>query len=289
MASKHALPIVAEEGFKNAAAYDVHRPSYPPEAVDAFLSALKVANYPESKIVEVASGTGKFTELLARRPERFLVKAVEPHDGMRGKLVKKDLPGVEVLAGKAEKMPVDDEWGDACIAAQSFHWFATLEAIAEIERVLRPGAVFGMIWNIEDYNKPVSWVATTKWERKLSDFITSFKDGNLRFRDESWKDVFAENLPYTPFQVIKNTITDHLPRFSLPLGEGKVSWTVWLSEDALWSRLQTLSQIAVLKGPDLENAKKIVKDALSGDDVKRNEKGEIAVHGVTYYAWADRL
>ncbi|RYP62409.1 hypothetical protein DL771_009744 [Monosporascus sp. 5C6A] len=274
MASKHALPTAAEEGFGNAAVYDAHRPSYPPEAVDAFLSALKVANYPESKIVEVASGTGKFTEPLARRPERFLVKAVEPHDGMRGKLVEKDLPGVEVLAGKAEKMPVDDEWGDACIAAQSFHW---------------PGAVFGMIWNIEDYNKPASWVATTKWEQKLNDFITSFKDGNPRFRDESWKDVFAENLPYTPFQVIKNTITDRLPRFSLPLGEGKVSWTVWLSEDALWSRLQTLSQIAVLKGADLGNAKKIVEDALNGDDVERNDKGEIAVHGVTYYAWADRL
>ncbi|RYP53295.1 hypothetical protein DL768_001652 [Monosporascus sp. mg162] len=280
MASKHALPTAAEEGFKNAAAYDAHRPSYPPEAVDAFLSALKVADYPESKIVEVASGTGKFTELLARRPERFLLKTVEPHDGMRGKLVEKDLPGVEVLAGKAEKMPVDDEWGDACIAAQ---------ALTEIERVLRPGAVFGMIWNIEDYNKPASWVATTKWEQKLNEFITSFKDGNPRFRDESWKDVFADNLPYTPFQVIKNTITDHLPRFSLPLGEGKVRWTVWLSQDALWSRLQTLSQIAVLKGAELENAKKTVEDALNGDDVERNEKGEIAVHGVTYYAWADRL
>ncbi|RYP06088.1 hypothetical protein DL764_003378 [Monosporascus ibericus] len=272
MASRHALPTAAEEGFKNAAVYDAHRPSYPPEAIDAFLSALKVANYPESKIVEVASGTGKFTELLARRPERFLVKAVEPHDGMRGKLVEKDLPGVEVLAGKAEKMPVGDEWGDACIAAQSFHWFATPEALTEIERVLRPGAVFGMIWNIEDYNKPASWVVTTKWEQKLNGFITSFKDGNPRFRDESWKDVFAENLPYTPFQVIKNTITDHLPKFSLPLGEGK-----------------TLSQIAVLEGADLENAKKIVEDALNGDDVERNENGEIAVHGVTYYAWADRL
>lgn len=33
---------------------------------------------------------------------------------------------------------------------QSFHWFATNEALKEIHRVMRPEAIFGMIWNIED-------------------------------------------------------------------------------------------------------------------------------------------
>ncbi len=118
MVSKNTIPVAAAEGFKNASAYDANRPSYPEEAVDAFLAALMVADNPEAAIVEVASGTGKFTELLAARPERFLVKAVEPHGSMRVKLTEKDLPGVEVLAGKAEKMPVAAEWGDACVAAQ---------------------------------------------------------------------------------------------------------------------------------------------------------------------------
>ena len=69
-------------------------------------------------IVELASGGGKFTEVLAARPERYSIKAVEPHGPMREKLVEKDLPGVEVLNGKADKMPVESEWGDACIVAQ---------------------------------------------------------------------------------------------------------------------------------------------------------------------------
>jgi len=193
------------------------------------------------------------------------------------------------VAGKAEKMPVDDEWGDACIAAQAFHWFATTEALTEIHRVLRPGAVLGMIWNAEDYNKPASWEATTKWEQKLNDYITSFQDGNPRFRDLAWKDVFDKQLPGTPFQVLRNTLTDHLPRFSLPIGEESIKFTVWLTEDALWARLRTLSQIAVLKGAELDGAKKILDEALRMDDVERNEKGEVAVHGVTYYAWTDRL
>lgn len=82
---------------------------------------------------------------------------------------------------------------------------------------------------------------------------------------------------------------DHLPKFSLPLGEDSVNWTVWLSEDALWARINTLSQITVLKGEERENAVKVFKDALAGDDVERNEKGEIAAHGVTYFAWTDRI
>lgn len=112
------LPVAAEEGFKDAASYDAYRPSYPSEAVEAFLTKLNVAQLDDAKIIEIAAGTGKFTELLAQRPERFTVKAIEPHHGMREKLAQKDLRGVEVADGKADKMPVGNEWGDACIAAQ---------------------------------------------------------------------------------------------------------------------------------------------------------------------------
>ncbi|KAI2602347.1 S-adenosyl-L-methionine-dependent methyltransferase [Hypoxylon sp. NC1633] len=290
MASQSSsLPEAAEEGFKDAASYDAHRPSYPVEAVDKFLTHLNVADQSDMKIVEIASGTGKFTELLARRPERFLVKAIEPHHGMREKLVQKDLPAVEVIDGKAEKMLIEDEWGDACIAAQAFHWFATEESLKEIQRVLRPEAVFGCIWNVDDYNKPQSWEATTKWEQKLKDFILSLDDGLPRFRHQKWKEVFDQQLPSNPIQVIKNTFTDRLPRFSLPLGEDSVKWTIWLSEEALLSRMTTLSQIAVLKGEKREAWLKIFKEAIQGEDVERNEKGEIAAHGLTYFCWTDRL
>ncbi|KAI1356882.1 S-adenosyl-L-methionine-dependent methyltransferase [Xylaria sp. FL0043] len=284
------LPTAAQEGFKDAAAYDTHRPNYPREAVEAFLQNLKIADTEdEVNVVEIASGTGKFTEVLAARPERYAVKAVEPHGPMREKLAKKDLPGVEVLNGKADKIPVDDEWGDVCIIAQAFHWFATPEALKEIHRVLRPGAVLGMIWNIDEYNKPRDWPASTKWEQKLNNYILGFDDGLPRFRHWKWQEVFEQQPPANPVQAIRNTFADHLPRFSLPLGENSVKWTVWLSEEALWARINTLSQIAVLKGEAIEAAVEVFKDTLKGGDVERNEKGEIAAHGVTYFAWTDRL
>jgi hypothetical protein len=70
--------------------------------------------------------------------------------------------------------------------------------------VLRPGAVFGMIWNVDDCeshlvlgvvplglcltletdNKPHIWPATTKWEQKLNDFVLKFDDGLPRFRHQ---------------------------------------------------------------------------------------------------------
>lgn len=106
---------------------------------------------------------------------------------------------------------------------------------------------------------------------------------------KKWKEIFEKQAPGNPLQVVKDTFLDHLPKFSLPLGEDSVKWTVWLSEDALWARINTLSQITVLKGDERENAIKVFKDALAGDDVERNDKGEIAAHGVTYFAWTDRI
>lgn len=192
--------------------------------------------------------------------------------------------------------------------------FATEEALEEIRRVLKPEAVFGMIWNIEDCepvlnhathpaaapslpcshnitdNKPKSWKATTSWEEKLNQWIYSIsRDGLPRFRDCAWQGVFERQLKSNPFQILKDSLSDKLPRFSLPLGEETLKWTVWLSEEALWARINTLSQVAVLEGEEKEAGIKTFKAALASDDVERNEKGEIALHGVTYMAWTDRI
>lgn len=115
MAPVHAA---ATSGFHNAKAYDAHRPSYPAHVVSSFLSDLGVAGRPGTRVVEVAAGTGKFTELLAAREEGFDVVATEPLESMRGELDGKGLSGVEVREGSAAGLPVEDGWGDVCIAAQ---------------------------------------------------------------------------------------------------------------------------------------------------------------------------
>jgi hypothetical protein len=119
MSPSQTLHKGASLGFSNAAAYDAYRPSYPPAAVETFLNRLRLAGNAEARIVEVAAGTGKFTELLVARPEQYKIIAVEPHEGMRKTLVDKRLGDqVEVVDGFAAKMPVEGEWGDACVVAQ---------------------------------------------------------------------------------------------------------------------------------------------------------------------------
>lgn len=108
----------AVTGFDNSSAYDVHRPSYPSDAVEALLRNLDVANKPRAKIVDLAAGTGKFTELLAAREEQYDIVAVEPVAKMRQSLVGKHLEHVEVMDGLATSIDLGDGWADAVIAAQ---------------------------------------------------------------------------------------------------------------------------------------------------------------------------
>lgn len=114
----HPLPDAAESGFANASSYDKHRPSYPPEAVDQLVSALKLNGQRGAKIIDLAAGTGKSTELLAQREEQFEILAVEPHNGMRRELERKNLPNVTTKEGTATKIPAEAQSADGLIAAQ---------------------------------------------------------------------------------------------------------------------------------------------------------------------------
>lgn len=124
MSSARNLAPAAADGFKDASAYDEHRPAYPAEAVQKLLERMRLADRAHARVVEVAAGTGKFTEALAARHEGFEVRAVEPHPDMRRELEGKALRGVGVADGAAEDMraAVEDGWGDGCVAAQAFHW-----------------------------------------------------------------------------------------------------------------------------------------------------------------------
>ena len=118
MAAQQTVAQAATTGFDNAPAYDAHRPSYPPEAVGSLLAHLGVADKAGARIIDLAAGTGKFTELLAARGEGYEVVAVEPVARMRERLERKRLGRVDVRHGLATEMGVEDGWADAVIAAQ---------------------------------------------------------------------------------------------------------------------------------------------------------------------------
>ncbi|KAH7328963.1 S-adenosyl-L-methionine-dependent methyltransferase [Stachybotrys elegans] len=266
----------SNRGFNDAQAYDTYRPSYPAEAVEKLLSHLGVSGKPGSKIVDLAAGTGKFTEALAARPEEYEVVAVEPHESMRGTLAKKKLKGVDVREGTAVKMNVPDGWADAVVVAQAFHWFATEEALDEIRRVLKPDGKLGLVYNIENYNSPSSWPAATAWEKKTSDLVLDLPDdGQPRFRHSHWRIVLDAQAQAAA------------PKFSTPLGEDSVPWTVKLSKAALWDRMNTLSQVALLQGAEREAWRARWEDAVK--EAEGYEKDELEIHGGTFFYWTQKL
>jgi SAM-dependent methyltransferase len=119
--------------------YERGRPGYPQEVVD--LAELG----PSATALELAAGTGKFTRQLVSRIAH--VVAVEPDPGMRRMLVS-GCPGVDVIDGSAEQVPLADDTVDAVFVAQAFHWFDNEPALREIARVLRPGGALVVMWNV---------------------------------------------------------------------------------------------------------------------------------------------
>jgi len=116
--SAFTLAKEADVGFRNAASYEKFRPSYPAEAVSKLLSHLGLADEKNAQIVDLACGTGKFTDLLVARLEEFEILAIEPHKEMRQALEEKKHARVKVLDGDAGNMPIEDGWADGLIAAQ---------------------------------------------------------------------------------------------------------------------------------------------------------------------------
>ncbi len=130
-----------------AGIYDAARPSYPVEAVSWLVPDTARA------VVDVGAGTGKFTRLLPR-PGRTVI-AVEPSSQMREEL-RRALPDVEVRGGAGERMPLPDASVDAVTFAQAWHWVDVAAASREAARVLRPGGILGLVWNLRDERVP--WV-----------------------------------------------------------------------------------------------------------------------------------
>jgi len=127
--------------------YDRVRPGYPAEAV-AWLAGPTPA-----RVLDLGAGTGKLTRGLVAAGHE--VVAVEPDRQMRAAFAVR-LPEVEALDGSAEALPLGDASIDAVVAGQAFHWFDPDRAFPEIARVLRPGGVLGVVWNVRDESVP--WI-----------------------------------------------------------------------------------------------------------------------------------
>jgi SAM-dependent methyltransferase len=132
-----------------AVAYAEHRPGYANAAV---LWALELA--PGPRVLDLGAGTGKLTAALVALGAEVI--SVEPDAPMLTEL-RRALPTVRALPGRAEAIPLQDDSVDAVLAGHALHWFDMTVAGPEIARVLVSDGVLAGLWNVIDDR--VDWCA----------------------------------------------------------------------------------------------------------------------------------
>ncbi|KAJ3152418.1 hypothetical protein HDU86_005598 [Geranomyces michiganensis] len=247
-----AVHKVAARGFNlQTAAYEAARPSYP-AAVIKHLTTIaipKLAAKPSScTVLDLAAGTGKMTRLL--QPYNFSrLVAVEPAQGMREQFAKV-VPGVEILDGTSTAIPLPDATCDAVIVAQAFHWFATMETLEEIARVLKPGGACALVWNLE---------ANVGISGRLRALYEPYEGGTPQYRLGLWKEVFekrAEDVARL-FGPVQTHVVEH-----------NVEWT----EDETWMRVLSKSYVSCLEARDQEVLESKIRETLREPGLPWREK-----------------
>lgn len=180
----------ADRGYAQSAdTYVQGRPDYPSQILPWLTGTLNMGA--DTRVIDLGAGTGKFTRYLQQTGAS--VTAVEPVASMRAEL-STHVPGVTVLAGTAQALPLDNESVDIVVCAQAFHWFATTAALNEIHRVLRPGGRLGLIWNKRDTRQ--------EWVRKLDEIVNAYESDTPRFHTGKWLEVFPR-AGFSPLQEVR--------------------------------------------------------------------------------------
>ena len=219
-------------------AYERGRPGWPRQV-------LAVSGLPSSAtVLELAAGTGKLTRLLLTGFERVI--AVEPADAMRRVLVRQ-CPGAEVKPGSAESIPLPDAAVDAVYVAEAFTHFDRARAVAEIARVLRPGGVLVLMWNLPagPWEPSISSVEQLLDARiaKLGALSYDPLDlGGTQYTSLAWTQVFAAS-PFEELQEVRFPNQQTIDRHGLVAFFASMGWIASLPDD---ERLPLLEQVMAL-------------------------------------------
>jgi SAM-dependent methyltransferase len=225
------MPIhpAAAEGFsRSAAAYERGRPEYPPAAIEWLRERLDLR--PGRTVVDVAAGTGKLSRPLAATGAEVI--AVEPVGAMREAIG----PGVRVLEGTAESLPLPDESADAATVGQAFHWFDGDVALAELHRVLRPGGGLALVWNRRRVEDPV--------QAALEEILAPHRGIVPSHRRERWREAFERTRLFGPFEERRFPNEQVLDAEGLADRVGSISFIAALDDPARQGVLSAVRALA---------------------------------------------
>ena len=217
--------------------YETFRPGPPADAVRWL--------FPEGvdTVVDLGAGTGALSRLLVGVARE--VVAVEPDPEMRQVLAA--VPGIVVLDGRGEAIPVADGVADGVVASSSWHWVDPVAGLTEAARVLRPGGVMAAMWTGPDFDGAFIRQAQAALAQGGGDQV---------LRATVAGDLAPE------------TLTLEIPG-GLPFGvpeHRRFTWLLPLTADELIGLLGTLSWIIVMEEDDrqrvFDTARRLLRDVL---------------------------
>jgi SAM-dependent methyltransferase len=238
--------------------YERARPEYPLEAVLALRDRLELV--PGDPVLELAAGTGKLTRALVGGLGARVI-AVEPSDAMRGEFVHA-VPGVPILDGTAEQIPLGDSSVKAVVVGQAFHWFRAEEAVHEIARVLRADGGVALIWNMRDERVP--------WVQRFGEILRPpERESAPSSRDRDWQTAFEDGSGF------------------LPLRREEFQTVQRLSVDGLVERAMSVSYVARLAEPERIRVAASVRGLVDADE-ELSGRPQIDLPYVTELYWSRR-
>jgi SAM-dependent methyltransferase len=210
--------------------YERARPDYPEDAGRWLADRLDLRA--GRKVMDIAAGTGKLTRLLV--PTGASVVAVEPVAGMRSRL-RQALPGVQLLDGLAEKIPLQDASVDAATVGQAFHWFDGERALREIHRVVRARGRLAVVYNRRQLEHPV--------HAALEEIIRPRRGETPAHGSGRWREAFGRTQLWAPVEDIELPHVQLLDREGVVARVASISFIAGLSSDR---RAEVLDQVRAL-------------------------------------------
>ncbi|MEV7856041.1 class I SAM-dependent methyltransferase [Streptomyces sp. NPDC088183] len=135
-----------------AAQYAASRPSYPAALFDRIeeFAGCRLAG---ARVADVGAGPGIASVLLRERGADVI--AVEPGEAMAGEF-HRALPGVPVVRGDGNALPLAEASRDLITYAQAWQWTDPCRSVPEALRVLRAGGALAIWWNTTAFDVP--WI-----------------------------------------------------------------------------------------------------------------------------------
>lgn len=110
--------------------------------------------------IDLGCGTGLSTRAVHQRAARVI--ALDPSPAMLHQAEPVD--GAAYVAAAAERLPLPDRTADLATVGAAFHWFDPTRSLAELARVLRPGAAL-VVYTDAFYGRLAQGPAFTEWLR----------------------------------------------------------------------------------------------------------------------------